>query len=284
MSIDKHSVWPKVGSPDLGRVADGAHLYCLIDAAQVPGFSSLLLGPARAPVPGEPLAPEKFSATPHLVQLVQRQQLEQIISAMARTNSAPGALSILVAHRALPAMALALRTRMDVTLPDGMDCVNRFFDGRVAPHFVAILTADQRQRFCSFASQWWVLGHDLCWVSLTTTDDEPDPFAGPLVLDEPQQGQLIDACYPYAVIEHFERTDPELLERVPPERRYAVFDAALREASTYGVGEGADGIFFCTLVLTRGERFYQSPAWQHALMQVQRKQIRLRDAAKDIDG
>ncbi len=208
--------------------------------------------------------------------------LERTISALAAATSSHGALSVLVGSAFLAPMAEAIRRRMDVSLPDGLACMNRFFDGRVAPHFVDVLTAEQRRRFCSFASQWWVVGHDLRWQALAAQELTPDPFEPPLQLDERQQNQLVDACYPYAVIDHFERTDSELLQRLAPARRYAVFDAALREAARYGIGDGADGVFFCTLVLTRGEHFHRSAAWQEALGKIHRKQLSLYDAARAI--
>jgi hypothetical protein len=274
------SIWREVGLPDLGP--EHLHVYALIDAAQVPRFATLSLPKNRLPVLGEPIAPDRFAATPHLFSIGAPEELQRIVMALATATSSHGALSVLVGSASLPKMADAIRRRMDLTLPDGLACMNRFFDGRVAPHFVEALTAEQRLRFCSFASQWWVVGHDLRWRSLVSEERRPDPFDGPLELNERQQAQLVDACYPYAVIDHFERTDAELLQRLAPARRYAVFDTALQEAARYGVGEGADGIFFCTLVLTRGEHFYQSSAWQEALTKIQRKQLSLHDAAKAI--
>lgn len=282
MEAPTSPIWHQVGLPSLTLGADGLHVYAMVDAAQVTGFATLALPSVRMPVLGDSIAPDRFAATPHLFAITAPANLQRIVMALAGATSSHGALSVLAGSASLQEMAEAIRRRMDLTLPDGLACMNRFFDGRVAPHFVDALTAEQRLRFCSFASQWWVVGHDLRWRTVFTQEIKPDPFNGPLELDEHQQVQLVDACYPYAVIDHFERTDAELLQRLAPARRYAVFDAALREAARYGVEDGAHGIFFCTLVLTRGEHFYRSVSWQEALTKIQRKQLSLQDAARAI--
>lgn len=275
--------WKGIGLPDLAPESGDVQLVAMVDAAQVSNFSMLKWPWLRHAVLVEPLAEDRFNATPHLFELPDTQDIGRLAAKLEAQSQSHGALSVFVARRPISTLAAAIRRRLDAVLPDGLDCMNRFFDGRVAPHVVAALTADQRRSFCAFASQWWVVGPDLRWLSLETSEAEDgDPFEPPLRLNELQQAKIIDACYPYALIEHFERTDEELLHRIPIERRYSVLANALQAAERYGLSDGPDAMLFCTLTMTRGERFFERADWQSALSRVQRGEIKLRDAMKAI--
>ena len=90
----------------------------------------------------------------------------------------------------------------------------------------------------------------------------------------------MDACYPYTVIEHFEQTDPELLDELLPAERYTHFSQALRRAASYGIEGGASAVLYCTLTLTRGATFDQDGAWPVLLARVKRGEITLQQALK----
>jgi hypothetical protein len=175
-----------------------------------------------------------------------------------------------------------LRLRLDVTLPDQFDCTNRYFDGRVAPHWMACLTTEQKEKFCAFTSQWWVVSHEHVWQQLARDEVHPDPLTTPFVINEVQQSAMIDACFPYAVIDHFEETDPDLLERVAPAAQYKWFRKTLQVAESYGIDSGPDTMLFCTLTLTRGERFYEATSWRDGLLKVKNRQIRFPDLMKSL--
>ncbi len=282
-----YNVWRVAGLPPVEPLSPAQRLYALIDGAQLDDFrrhfreTRGVLG--KVNLAGSTLSAQLENAGQHLLYLEGIEALAHVLERIVRSGSSHGALSVIVSSLELFALADALRKRLHVTLPDQFDCVSRFFDGRVTPHWLSVLKPEQREVFTAFASQWWVVSHEHVWVSLACTEIDPDPFDQPMSITERQQADMIDACYPYTVIDHFELTDPELLERLPPAEQYAWFARALAAARRHGIDDGPQSMLFCTLTLTRGERFYEAPAWHQGLTQVQQGQTRLRDLMKAID-
>ena len=281
-----YNVWRFAGLPPLVPLHSGQKLYALVDGAQIddyrknfraiPGVNDL------SSLAGPDLTPDRETVTQHLLRLKDLNALRDVLARVTRSSVSHGAMSVMVSSLATEDLAAALCRRMDVTLPDQFDCINRFFDGRVAPHWLSVLTPDQRTRFTAFASQWWVVSHEHIWSSLACSEIHPDPFSEQMFINERQQADMIDACYPYTVIDHFEQTDPELLERVPPAAQYGWFQRTLAVARRYGIDDGPDSMLFCTLTLTRGERFFDAPSWREGLQQLQLRKTRLRDLMKAI--
>lgn len=259
-----YNVWNQVGVPALHALSGQHHLYALVDGAQVTEYRRHFLNlPGvvnQVALSGNDLLPEPFNASVHVLQLAHTDAVEGLCRRMAKASNSHGALSLLVVLSPLEVLAGALRRRLDVTLPDNFECINRYFDARVAPHWMACLTPEQQEMFGAFASQWWVVSHEHVWRELACHEVRPDPFATPFAIDAVQQAAMIDACYPYTVIDHFEETDPELLERVAPAAQYTWFHQALQVAERYGIDGGPETMLFCTLTLTRGERFYEASA------------------------
>lgn len=235
---------------------------------------------AHATVFRAPLGPEQADATPHVLAFERVGDAASAFAGLAAHARSHGALSLLVTPLPAEELATRLRRRLDAVLPDGLDCVNRYFDGRVAPHLHEALEAAQRAAFFSVSSQWWVVGHDLRWQNLPSEYAADDAFEGPLHVSEKQQALLIDGCYPYAVIEHFEQTSPELLEKLPLPGRYAYLSKALTAAQRFGIDGGASAVLFCTLALTRGENFHEQPDWHAALLEVKAGRQTLQQAVK----
>jgi hypothetical protein len=282
-----YNVWRVAGLPPVEPLAAAQRLYALVDGAQLDDFRRYFRNTRgvldKANLAGSALSADVENAGQHVLHLEDNEALKHVVERIMRSTTSHGAMSVIVSSLELSALADALRKRLHVTLPDQFDCVNRFFDGRVTPHWLSILTPEQRELFTAFASQWWVVSHEHVWISLACTEIHPDLFDQPMGISERQQADMIDACYPYTVIDHFELTDPELLERLPPAEQYAWFERALAAARTHGIDDGPQSMLFCTLTLTRGERFYEAPAWYKGLAQVRQGQTRLRDLMKAID-
>lgn len=281
------SFWFDLPSPPILPVAGTSHYYAMIDGAQVERFSQRInaSGTAisgRVALFGEPIAPDRFDATPHLFEIRDPADYAVIIRQLSRAETGHGALSLLVSPLELPEMATRLKRRMDVKLQDDVDCVNRFFDARITPHLHACLSNEQRPRFFSVAEQWLVVGHDYEWLSLPCHCADEDLFSGPLTLNAKQEAYLIDHCYPYALVEHFERTDPELLDNVEPKRHYKFFQKAIEAAERYNIEGASDITLFCTMSLTRGAGFHKEAPWAEKLEAVQAGTATLQQILKSI--
>jgi Domain of unknown function (DUF4123) len=267
-----------------GEIADGDRVALLIDGAQTDRLSVLMesLGERTdcESVFRPPLAPEAGDATPHVAGFADVGDARRCLQVIAARVRSHGAISVLVGPLTAAPLALRLRARLDAVLPDRLDCINRFFDGRVTPHLFSALQAAQRTAFFAVCRQWWLVSHDHQWQWLPVAYKEADDFEGPLHLDVRQQAQIIDGCYPYAVMEHFEQTSPDLLDDLPQARRYAFFSGALAAAARYGIDGGASAVLFCTLALTRGERFHEESPWPDALQRVRRGETTLERAVR----
>lgn len=281
------SFWSSLSNPPIQPNSGASRYYALIDAAQVARFSrtinsktSSTLG--RVALFGEAVAPDRYDATPHLFEIVRPNDYAAFVRQLSKIEAIHGAITCLVSPLELPELATRLKRRLDAKLPDDVDCVNRFFDGRIAPHLHASLNDQQRAAFFSVAEQWVVVGNDFQWQALACHFTDDDPFSGPLIFNAKQETYLINRCYPYALIEHFERTDPELLDTVEPNQRYRFFQKAIEAAESYKIEGSSDITLFCTLSLTRGAEFHEEPPWQGKLQAVRAGTATLQQVLKSF--
>lgn len=282
-----YSFWNELPLPPSASTTDCQH-YALLDAAQIARyevrFKPFAGAIESAPLFGEPLAPDRYDATPHLLALTAPNSFRGLARRLKEAEAGHGTLSWLVSPLPLAELVARLKLRLDARLPDDVDCVNRFFDGRVTPHLHAALTVEQRRTFFSVADQWLVIGPDFQWHPLGCEFSGEDCFSGPLNFTPSQEAQMIDNCYPYALIEHFERTDPELLETIPSPTRYAFMRETLQTARRYGIESGSEATLFCTLSMTRGVTFHETPEWQSGLADIRQGKAKLSDVVKAQHG
>lgn len=280
-----HSPWRQLKAPPI-KAREDARQFVLFDAAQIDGFGSRISGLSfltnMASLYPPPLAPDRFNATPHLAEVTDTSGFGLLARLLDRAEASHGAITWLVSPLTLNELLARLRLRLDARLPGDFDCVNRFYDGRVLPHLHACMNEGQRAAFFACAEQWWFVSPAHEWQMLPCQFGETDSYEAPLRLDEKQEATMIDACYPYAVIEHFERSDPELLDPVPPNARYAHFDNALQTAKRFGIDGGEDAMLFCALTLTRGASFHEQSPWPDNLRAVRAGNMTLQQAVKAL--
>lgn len=277
--------WTKIGSPPLADLGPADRCYAIVDGAQVDRLGLRIANNQQVVTDtalfGSSLAPATKDATPHLLLLKQLQSVGQLMQLWERSMLSHGAISVVISPLDAQVLSQRLSARLDARLPDSFDCVNRYFDGRITPHLHACLSDSQRIEFFSVASQWWVVGHNYQWQSLSCAFAGQDCFESPLKLDDAQQAAMVDACYPYSVIDHFLKTDEELLDTVAPSQRYSFFSQALRDAAAWGIDGGAAAVLFCTLAMTRGPGFHSQADWQADLERVKRGDINLQQAVRN---
>lgn len=281
------SFWSNLPPLPVADTSESVRYYALIDAAQLERFSQTMKLKSdsilsRVALLGEQIAPDRYDASPHLLELAGPNSYRNLVGQFARLNASPGVMTCLASALAASELAARLRRRLDAILPDEVECINRFFDGRISPHLHACLDDQQRSEFFSLATQWLVVGHDYTWQSLACHFAEHDPYSGPLAISTRQEAYLIDHCYPYALIEHFERTDADLLDGVPAAQRYRFFKDAMAAAEEYGIERSSDITLFCTLSMTRGASFHEQAPWPEKLKAVQAGTASLQDVLKSI--
>ncbi|MDV9040672.1 DUF4123 domain-containing protein [Stenotrophomonas sp. RAC2] len=262
MSIDWH--FPALALPTL---EDGMQRFVLLDGAQCEQPLRLLRSLPWAPLPlfDGLLADGTDDASVYLARLPREADIERLLQRARAQARSPGMLSVI--DSALPAEALQqrLQRRLDARYPNGKAFLARFFDARVLPWWVQVLDEAQCRAFLTLGERWWYLRHDLQWAHLDLHDAAQDPHDPPWVLEAPQRRALIDASYPYTLIDHFQLSDPELLARLPRARWYAFLRRAVATAAAAGIEDSRRVVMVAAWALLAGTDLGEDPAWQQRL-------------------
>lgn len=191
--------------------------------------------------------------------------IDRFLQRAAAQARSPGLLSVIETTLGAEALLQRLQRRLDASFPNGKEFLARFFDARVLPWWVQVLDETQCRAFLSLGERWWYLRHDLRWAQLELQDSVQDPHDAPWVLEAAQRRALIDASYPYTLIDHFQLTDPELLARLPRERWYTVLRRAVATAATAGIEDSRRVVMVATWTLLAGADLGEDPAWRQRL-------------------
>lgn len=191
--------------------------------------------------------------------------IDRFLQRAAAQARSPGLLSVIETTLGAEALLQRLQRRLDARFPNGKEFLARFFDARVLPWWVQVLDETQCRDFLSLGERWWYLRHDLRWAQLELQDIVQDPHDAPWVLEAAQRRALVDASYPYTLIDHFQLTDPELLARLPRERWYTVLRRAVATAAAAGIEDSRRVVMVATWTLLAGVDLGEDPAWRQRL-------------------
>lgn len=244
-----------------------AQRFVLLDGAQCDQPLQLLRALPWAPLRlfDGLLADGTDDASVFLARLPADIDIDRFLQRAAAQARSPGLLSVIETTLTGEALQQRLQRRLDACYPNGKEFLARFFDARVLPWWVQVLDEAQCRAFLALGECWWYLRHDLQWARLELADVVPDPHDPPWVLEALQRRALIDASYPYALIDHFQLTDPELLARLPRARRYTFFRRVVATAAAAGIEDSRRVVMVATWALLAGIDLGEDPAWQQRL-------------------
>ncbi|MHC1651910.1 DUF4123 domain-containing protein [Stenotrophomonas maltophilia] len=244
-----------------------AQRFVLLDGAQCEQPLQLLRALPWAPLRlfDGLLADGTDDASVFLARLPADIDIDRFLQRAAAQARSPGLLSVIETTSSAEALLQRLQRRLDARFPNGKEFLARFFDARVLPWWVQVLDETQCRDFLSLGERWWYLRHDLRWAQLELQDTAQDPHDPPWVLEAPQRRALIDASYPYTLIDHFQLTDPELLARLPRERWYSVLRRAVATAAAAGIEDSRRVVMVATWTLLAGVDLGEDPAWRQRL-------------------
>jgi Domain of unknown function (DUF4123) len=244
-----------------------AQRFVLLDGAQCDQPLQLLRALPWAPLRlfDGLLADGTDDASVFLARLPVDIDIDRFLQRAAAQARSPGLLSVIETTLGAGALLQRLQRRLDARFPNGKEFLARFFDARVLPWWVQVLDETQCRDFLSLGERWWYLRHDLRWAQLELQDAVHDPHDPPWVLEANQRRALIDASYPYTLIDHFQLSDPELLARLPRERWYTVLRRAVATAAAAGIEDSRRVVMVATWTLLAGVDLGEDPAWRQRL-------------------
>ena len=178
-------------------------------------------------------------------------------------------------------LARSLALRLDVALPDGVEMLLRFFDGRVFEVLMDVLQAEQKVAFLRPARAWWFvdpLGKlRLCdsWFAETES-----PLV-PLVLNSAQEAALIDASEIDQVAMLLAAVMPSEFESMHEVDRVSFLLKSIATARSYKIVAPNDLTLYCAMALTHGDGFDRDSPWASRFAKISEGLITMNDAMQD---
>jgi hypothetical protein len=175
-------------------------------------------------------------------------------------------------------LARRLAMRLDVSLPEGIEMLLRFFDGRVFETLLKVLQAEQRLGFLSPARAWWLVdrvGHlrlcDSCFSAIES------PLI-PIVLNTAQEAALIDASEIDQVAMLLSAMMPSEFESKHEVERVSFLTKNIASARSYRIVAPNDLTMYCAMALTYGDGFDQVSPWVSWLAKISEGVATMNDA------
>lgn len=247
-------------------VTDGLHCYLLVDGAQQPALyktlarrgwmlSSLLKGAQADAKPFGPYLMQLPETLPSWLQALLSKQL------LHRTH-----LSFVTSLASSTDLIRHLTWLTDVVHEDGTEWVNRYFDVRILPLWLNVLTEEQRKLALTPIAEWAFLTPEYEWKIVQGGGQSTLPnISEPLRQTEKQAAALLDACVPHMVLAQIQQDRPSALSRIAVQEQHKTVLEQLRTAKKYGLSEMSDLKTFTLLSLEYGPAIHQTAPLQEIL-------------------
>lgn len=172
----------------------------------------------------------------------------------------------------------ALRARTEATLPENVSVLLRYFDTRVFPVLMRVLSQEQRQAFLAIASRWAMPGrHGELHVFERGDTHQQALFAPPLQLDTAQEAVLIEAGEADALNDLLLDQNNQVLYSMSPPEQHERISELLDSAKTMQIKQLSEQVAFCTLALELGANFYDEPSWASHMLEVRAGRLMFSD-------
>lgn len=192
--------------------------------------------------------------------------------------------SILMLFSTLPLDELARRLalRLDARLPDDVDVLLRYFDGRIFEQLLTILSAEQKQAFLSVACRWWYVDRRGMIKTIDAVFREADSQALPLQLTAQQEGQLIAASEPDQIAEMLSTNVPEQYRGLHPSDNHDFILRHAEQAGQIGIVATHELALYCGLALLYGDNFAVQENWIGAMEEIRLGKTTLSEAVDHV--
>ncbi|MGQ5523679.1 DUF4123 domain-containing protein [Chitinimonas sp. PSY-7] len=251
--------------------------YLLLDHAAIPALIDWL---NQAQLPYRPLwdtvNPREPHALPLLVVLPVASMFKsiQFIRQLAQGAAMRNAITCIASPLDFPTLRRALAKRTEAAQPNRRNAMLRYFDTRILPELLALLTKTQAKAFLGFASNLAYANRYgvLCNVPVTF---QPEAWQSPFPLDEVQHSQLDSATMANTVLDVMQREMPSQIASLNPGERYTLAYAAVAQARSLGLDTISDFVLMTLLHQNPGPTQLDNPIWQAGFSQVKAGEITL---------
>ena len=179
------------------------------------------------------------------------------------------------------ALAQRLAARLDVSLPDGVEMLLRFFDGRIFEALMMVLQAEQKTVFLNPARAWWFVDRvgnvHLC-ESCFSAVDPPHVL---LVLNSAQEAALIDGSEIDQVAMLLGAVMPFEFESMHEVDRVSFLLKNTATARSYNIVSTNDLTMYCAMAMTHGDDFHLDSPWANRFMKIREGSLTMDDAMQN---
>jgi hypothetical protein len=177
-----------------------------------------------------------------------------------------------------------LKIRTEARLPDNFAVLLRFFDGRIFPQLMSVLSAQQRKQFVGCAGEWHFVARDGTFQTLADVQfEEADLFEPPLELSQAQQNALLEASQVDAVIDQLLRHAQVGYAQTPYEQ-YRRIAPLVGAAKTYGIEDVPHLAAFSLIGLEDGADFHLKEPWSIVLAKVKAGSMNFAEALDSVEN
>jgi hypothetical protein len=272
-------------------------LFVLIDIAQEP---SLLQQIRASDLPSACLYGYDADApiargTPRLVQIDPLRD-EKLLSRLIRQSSSRPVATVIAASCSLAMLLSHLRASMDVQLEGHDDMFLAIWDPSILAALIGtnadktlyvegpVLAQEQAKALVGPIRHWWYWDRKGNRHDVAQRIAQSDILAAdlPLQLNSEQVEMLVEASVPDHLIYHLGTNLPELLEKLPTEKRYEFVCQQLKRARTYGLEGTGDLVNYVAIALAFGAQFDEQAEVVAILRQVKAKKLGFDQAIKSL--
>jgi hypothetical protein len=168
---------------------------------------------------------------------------------------------MLLSPLAINPMMRRLRARLDVKLSENMDAMLRFYDPRVLESLPNILSTDQSISFFGAAEAWEYIDRTGRLRKIESSFNEIDKFLAPLVLDQTQEFDLIDASEVDQVLDLVRTNVPAIMLNIPPREQYEFVRQRVEAAKKCGLDSVLKYVLYIVVPMLEEARFNVAENW-----------------------
>ena len=249
---------------EIKQYEDG-YWYILIDSAQLPDLpQAIKRGPLRH-LPRVSLFDTLYrhgqdrgaqvgaDAGPYLFALSPSEFQEPALDYTLDKALETYGVSWLVSPLPMSELALRLAKRTEAKLTENMEVLLRFYDSRVLPNVIAVLTTQQADIFSSISHGWWYADRDESLRSCRCQFKQDDPFHHPLEFSQEQENALTELAFPDTVLEQLQHNQSDLVGRMNRAELHAFVKRQIVNTNALGLDSMPDILAYCVLALLKGE-------------------------------